>query len=279
MATHRALFDALRAHDAAALSALYAADASVDLGPGLGAAHGPDEVAALARRLFAAFPDSKAQWGKALQSGDAIAVELGWTGTEQGTKKVVGTAALVVERFAPDGRIRSQHVCLAADALAADIATRAGKPHPFAGLPTMQTSVPDGAVAGARDGSEASLMLESFADGRHLALANDADASSAWVDLVSGRTRTGIEAVRAWLASVRVAFPGAGQQIAKGWVAGAWAVEELAVMPAAAASPDALREIDLVRFEGGRIAEVRSCRSGSKAGESAAGRRRGPASR
>ncbi len=122
LTAHDALFAALRARDARALAAQFANQTLVDVGPGVAQARTPAAAAALAETLWLAFPDAKLQWGTLLQSGDALAVEVGWTGTQTGrlgdvaaTNRVVGAHALLVERFDAAGLIVSLRVYVAAD--------------------------------------------------------------------------------------------------------------------------------------------------------------------
>lgn len=268
MRTHEALFQALRQHDATLLPSLYAPDAVVAVGVGLVEARGPEAAAGLARSLVTAFPDARLQWGRVLQSGDALAVELSWTGTHTGalgdlapTKKVVGTSALLLEHVAPDGRVRSQHLYFDADALATDLATRRGKPHPFAGLPTTQATVPEHTPAGAGSDSVMKSLVVGFQRGGFDDALPLADASSAWVDQTTGRSITGKGAVRAWVTFLERTFNGGGRQLVESWSAGDWLVLEWSSAPDALSDATAAHAVDLVRFAGARLAEVRTYRS------------------
>jgi hypothetical protein len=257
LATHRSFFEALRAHDAKALAAVYAADASVDLG--FVDARGPDAVAALVSSLWSAFPDSKVQWGTFLQSQDKVAVELAWTGTNTGalgerapTKKVLGATALLLETFAPSGLIATQRLYVDEETLATDLASRVGKPHAFAGLPTKQTTVLDHAAASADDDAAMRRLTGDFASGTikgALTLGNEA---SRWVDEAKRHITTGKGAVPEWVYFVARTFRGA-KPVA--WNAGDYVVEEWAPEGAGTA-----RAGEVVAFQGGRVVEVRTYR-------------------
>jgi hypothetical protein len=251
LTAHRTLFDALRAHDATALAALYAPDASVDLG--FVDAHGGAAVAALASTLWAAFPDSKVQWRTFLPSGATVAVELAWTGTYTGalaehapTKRVLGTRALLIERFAPSGLIASQRLYLDADALATDLATRVGKLHSFAGLPTAQTTVLDHAPPRPDDDAAMRRLTAALAAGSLKEIASLGQEESAWVDETKRHTTSGKGAVGAWTYFVAHAFPG---KVPESFSTGDYVVNE---WKGAA---------EVIAFDKGHLVEVRTYRS------------------
>ncbi len=272
LATQRSFFDALRAHDPKALAALYAPDADVDLGVGVRQAHGPDAIAAVAESLFAAFPDAKVQWGTLLQSGDRTAVELAWTGTHTAalgglapTKKVVGAHGLLVERFAASGLLASQHLYFDADTLAADLATRGGKPHPFDGLPTAQTTVADPTAASADDDAAIHRLAASFGQGAYADARALADGTTTWTDATRGHGTTGKGAVLAWTSSLEHMWKRAERPLLDAWSAGDWLVLEWGVRAGAAVSDAAVPHVaEVVRFDGGHLAEVRTYRSSAR---------------
>jgi hypothetical protein len=250
LATHRSLFDALRAHDAKALGALYAPDATMDLG--FVDAHGPAAVAALASTLWSAFPDSKTQWGTFVQAGDKAAVELAWTGTNTGalgerapTKKVLGATALLLETFTPTGLIATQRVYVDEETVATDLASRIGRPRAFEGLPTKQTTVRDHAAASADDDAAIRRLMADFAGGTFkdaLTLGNDV---SRWVDEAKRHITDGKGAVPAWVYFVAHASRGAKPMA---WSAGDYVVDERG------------DGADVVAFQGGRVALARTYR-------------------
>lgn len=270
LATQRAFFDALRSHDEAALAHLYAPDAAIYVGLGVAEAHGPDAAATLAKTFWEAFPDVKIQWSNLLQSGNAVAVELAWTGTQTSPlaglvparpPRVVGSHALLLERFAPNGLLQAQHLYFDKDALESDLASRGAKPHAFDGLPTSQSTVLDHAVATAEDdaamrGLAASFMRGAFADVRGLGL-----ATSAWVDRTKGHTVSGKSAIPAWVSFLEHTFKGGGKQLMDVWSTGEWVVLEWSSSSGSAPDAGGAHAAELVLFDGGHIAEVRSYRS------------------
>jgi predicted ester cyclase len=276
LATHRALFDALRAKDAHALAPLYAPDAAVSVGLGLALSHGADAAATLADTLFTAFPDSRLQWSKLYQAGDAIAVELAWMGTNRGplrdaaaTNRMVGTSAFLLTRFAPGGRIQTQHLYFDADALGRDLASRGMKLFgggAFVGLPTAQTMVLDHAVATADDdaamrGLVASFMRGNFEDARPLA-----QATTTWTEVATGHTATGKAAVAAWVSFLQRSFSGSGKQLIDVWSTGECVLLEWSTSSGGGAEgpPDragSIHAAEVIRFDGGHLAEVRTYRS------------------
>jgi predicted ester cyclase/ketosteroid isomerase-like protein len=275
LATHRAFFDALRAHDDAALAKLYASDAAVYVGLGLAEARGPDAAATLAKTFFGALPDVRVQWSLLLQSGNAAAVELAWTGAHTGalldmppTKKVVSSHALLVERFAPGGLIQAQHLYFESDTLAADLGSRGGKPHAFEGLPTTQATVLDHAVAAAEDDAAMRGLAASLAHGTFTDALKLADAKSTWNDMAKGHASVGQWGVRAWVAFLEKTFKGGGTKLIDVWSTGEWLVVEWSASSGGEARSPSTSEphaAELIRFEHGRIAEVRTYRSSVRA--------------
>jgi hypothetical protein len=258
LTTHRALFDALRAHDAKALAALYAPDAWVDVGVGLTEAKGGDAIAALAETLWTAFPDSKVQWGTLLQSGNGTAVELAWTGTHTGalgehapTKKVLGTALLLIETFTPSGLIESQHLYFDAETLTNDLATRVGRPHAFVGLPTAQTTALDHAVVTAEDEPAMRTLADALANGTLKDLSSLGSPATTWVDETRRHTTEGKGAVPAWVYFVSHAFPAGTKPVY--WAAG----DDLALEWAGPTAHVA----EVISLQGGHIASIHTYRS------------------
>jgi hypothetical protein len=261
LTTHRAVFDALRAHDPKALAALYAPDASVEVGVGLVDAKGPDAVVALVEALWAAFPDSKVQWGTLLQSGHEMAVELAWTGTNTGTlgehaptKKVLGTALLLLETFTPSGLIQSQRLYFDAETLATDLATRVGPPHAFVGLPTAQTTVLDGAPTTAEDEPAMRTLAESLANGTPKSLAALGSTLTTWFDETRRHTTEGKGAVAAWAFSVSHAFAADTRPVA--WTAG-----DHVALEWSGAEPRGAHAAEVIAFQGGHITSIHTYRA------------------
>lgn len=271
LATHRAFFDALRAHDVAALSALYSADATVDVGVGAGAALAgkPDAIGALASTLWLAFPDSRVQWGMLLQSGNALAVEVAWTGTHTGplrellaSHKLVGAHGLLIERFDAAGLIASQRLYVDTVTVVADLAARTAKPHAFDGLPTRQTTVLDRTLPQAEDEEAMKALVASFRQGSFLSARPLGGDATSWTDVTKGHTVRGKGALQAWASFLEHAYGARGTHdetrspLVDAWSSGAWQVLEWSAGRDGAAAHAA----ELVRFERGHIAEVRTYR-------------------
>jgi ketosteroid isomerase-like protein/predicted ester cyclase len=290
LATHRALFDALRAHDEGALARLYAPDATVRAGSGLASAHGPAEAAALAKALFTAFPDMKVQWERALQAGDALAVEFAWTGSQAGplgdrapSKKRTSACVLLVERFAADGLIRSQRLYFDAEGVRADLDAHSPKPRPFAGLPTSQTVVADHSAAGPGDDAAVRALLQALRRGAYEEARPLADAASTWTDRTRGHATTGKGAVAAWLTFLTRSFPAGRSPLREGWTAGDFVVAEWGAGAGDADADDgagdaaSARVADVIELEAGHLKEVRTYRSTTRPAEAEASRRHGGA--
>jgi ketosteroid isomerase-like protein len=256
LAAHRALFDALRARDPKALAALYADDAVVDVGVGLTEAKGRDAVATLAGALWAAFPDSQVQWGTLLQSGDTLAVELAWTGTHTAalgdhapTKKVLGTALLLLETFTPAGLIASQRLYFDADAIVSDLATRAGKPHAFEGLPTTQVTARDDVPAASEDAAARGVLTTALANGATKELLPLGSPATLWVEETRRHTTEGKGAVPAWAYFAGHAFPAGTKPVT-------WASADRVVVEWNAPPKEGAHAAEVIALEGGRIKSV-----------------------
>ncbi|MGO8999396.1 MAG: ester cyclase, partial [Polyangiaceae bacterium] len=274
LATHRAFFDALRAHDVAALSSLYSVDAVIDVGVGAARASKPDAIGALATALWIAFPDSRVQWGLLLQSGNALAVDLAWTGTHTGplgglnaTKKLVGTHALLLERFDAAGHIASQHLYLDTVTVLTDLAARGARPHAFDGLPTRQTTVLDATSPPAEDDAAMKGLVTAFRQGSFLDVRPLGADTTTWTDATKGRTVRGKGALQAWASFLEHTYGTRGTRdeaatrLVDAWSSGAWQVLEW--NRAAGRDGVAAQAAELVRFEGGHVAEVRTYRAPS----------------
>ncbi len=276
LATHRSFLEALRAHDDAGLSGCYAPEARVWLGAG--AEFGTADIEGLGKAGWTAFPDAKLQWSTFLESGMSAALEVAWTGSQTGrladlppSKKVIGAHALILERFAPSGLLVTQHAYFDAESIRTDLAIQ-GTQHPFDGLPTTQTSVIDQAASGEDDPGMRGLAA-SFARGAFDAARTLGNEASVWSDATKGRSVSGKGAIGAWVSFLEHSFKGGGAQLINSWSTGDWLVLEWNSSPSDGAAPNASRAAELVRFEGGRIREVRTYRS-SRWGRSASGKPR-----
>jgi SnoaL-like domain len=265
LATLHALLAALAARDASALPPLYAEAPDVSLGPGNPTIRNGDDIAKLAAAAWAMFPDAKVQWGLLVQSGDTIVVELAWTGTRAGMRSprlepqpAVGQYALLMSRFAKGGKIASQSLYLDVDE-----ASFVGTPrHDFAGLPTSQSSLADGAPSSAEDVAPMQSFAAALGEGRIRDTFSLASKEVVWSDVSTGRTVSGAGAMAAWaamLAKESRSAPLRARFIQSGDVLVCeWAAVGQETGPA--------RGVDVVRWAAGHIALVRSYRPSAKGG-------------
>jgi hypothetical protein len=273
LATHHTFLEAIRVHDDAGLSACYAPEAKLWLGPGLDM--GAADIDGLSKAAWAAFPDAKLQWSTFLQSGRSAALEIAWTGSQAGrlgdvppSKRVIGSHALILERFAPSGLLVAQRAYFDAETIRTDLVTQGSTPHAFDGLPTTQTSAVDQAVS-AEDDPAIRGLAASFAHGAFDAARPLGNEASVWSDATKGRAISGKGAVGAWISFLEHSFKGGGAQLVDTWSTGEWLVLEWNSSPNDGAAPNATRAAELVRFEGGHIREVRTYRSSRWGGASA----------
>lgn len=257
LTAHHALFAALRAHDARALAARYAPDATLSIGPV--DVHGGDAIAALAESVWTAFPDEKLQWGHVLQAGDVLAVELGWTGTSTErfhdhapAHKAVGASALLVERFNDNALIVSQRLYVDVDNVANALAWGSGKAHPFEGLPTAQVTVPDHTAPSPVDDEPLRTLAATLQSGAYKNVP-PFDADALWIDFSKGHTSSGKGLNASWTASLYRAYLGAGHVTP--WSAGDYVVLEWKGS-AGKGSAGAAISADVLKLEGGKVVEV-----------------------
>jgi hypothetical protein len=230
----------------------------------------------LSKAAWAGFPDAKLQWSTFLQSGASAALEITWTGSQTGrigdvppSKRLIGSHALILERFAPSGLLVAQRAYFDAETIRTDLVTPGGTPHGFDGLPTTQTSAIDQTVSEEDDPAMRGLTA-SFAHGAFDAARPLGSEASVWSDATRGHATSGKGAISAWVSFLEHSFKGGGAQLVDSWSTGEWLVLEWNSSPSDGAAPNTSRVAELVHFERGHIREVRTYRS-SRWGGSGAG--------
>jgi len=89
-----AVFKAINAHDLVGISGLFAEDAT-GWDPTLPAAvKGPKAIQQYFRDQFKTFPDANIRTLSTIESSDAVAAEIEWTGTQKGPIEMPGQPAI-----------------------------------------------------------------------------------------------------------------------------------------------------------------------------------------
>jgi steroid delta-isomerase-like uncharacterized protein len=141
-ASGKSMLEALNAHDADKLVALYTDDV-VSVHAGRPPMNGKDAIKQSMTDLFTAFPDSKFAGARVFVKDAVVISEFGWTGTNSGdfmgqkaTNKQVGQMGLGIYWYTPEGKVKESHMYLDGGSLAFQLGWPKAKGRPMEGLPT-----------------------------------------------------------------------------------------------------------------------------------------------
>lgn len=160
--TLKSMFEALNQHEAKKLASSFTETAVVNVMGTPAEVKGREAIAATYQRLFDAFSSFKAAPARLFAKGDVVVVEWAWTGTHSGdlfgakaTEKPVGTMAVDVLWFTPEGAVKESHVTYDMGTVLSQI----GKsPRKGRSIPTLPSSWP--AVATSKGGPEEAKSAE-----------------------------------------------------------------------------------------------------------------------
>lgn len=232
--TLKAVFEAMNAHEAKKLAGAYTENAVVNVMGTPAEAKGRDAIAATYQRLFDAFSSFKAAPSRMFVKGDVVAVEWAWNGTHSGdlfgmkaTEKPVGTSALDVYWFTPDGAIKEQHVYYDMGTVMSQIGKSPRKARP---VPTLATNVQ---VVESKNGPEETKNAE-VAGQMYGAFAKKSDADFAatiaddleWDEMAMPDTAKGKDAAKKWFTMSTTAWTDPKRTTTNQWTLGDWVVSE-----------------------------------------------------
>ncbi len=232
--TLKNVFEALNAHEAKKLAASYTENAVVNVMGTPSEAKGRDAIAATYQRLFDAFSSFKAAPSRMFVKGDVVVVEWAWTGTHSGdlfgvkaTEKPVGTAALDVLWFTPDGAIKESHVYYDMGTVMSQIGKSPRKARP---VPTLASSPQViESKSGPEEAKNAELAAQMYGA---FAKKSEADFTGAiaddleWDELAMPETAKGKEAAKKWFAMSTSAWTDPKRTTSNQWTFGDWVVSE-----------------------------------------------------
>lgn len=232
--TLRAVFEALNAHEARRLAALYTEAAVVDVMGTPAQAKGRDAVAATWQRLFDTFSSFRAAPTRLLVKGDVVVVEWVWSGVHSGdlfgvkaTEKPVGTAAADVFWFTPDGAIKEQHAYFDMATVLAQIGRSKQKAR---AVPTITSSAPEVVAAGgaeeAKNAELAAQMYGAFAKKSEADFLGGLAEDLVWDELAMPEAAVGKDAARKWFGMTTAAWTDAKRTTTSTWAVSDWVVTE-----------------------------------------------------
>jgi steroid delta-isomerase-like uncharacterized protein len=230
-ASGKAMLDALNAHDADKLAALYTND-GVYIHEGHAPAVGQDAIKAGVAGLFAAFPDAKFASARTFVKNDVVVAEFGWTGTNSGelmgqkpTGKQVGLMGLGIYWYTPEGKIKESHQYMDDGSLAMQLGMPKAKGRPMVGLPTnSELHVAKGTPAEDANVSGAKTMLGLFEAKDAKAFVDGMTDDGTYEMNLSPKPMAGKKDAKIFFSSITKAFPDL-----KYTAANVWGVEDFAI--------------------------------------------------
>lgn len=233
--TLKAVFEALNAHEAKKLAALYTEGAVVNVMGTPAEAKGRDAIAQTYQRLFDAFSSFKAAPSRFFVKGDVVVVEWAWTGTHSGdlfgvkpTEKPVGTAALDVFWFTPDGAIKEQHVTYDM----ATVMSQIGKSKQKArSVPTLSTGAPvvvesKGSPEEAKNAEVAAKMYGAFDKKSEADFLGSIADDLEWDEMAMAETSRGKDSAKKWFSMSMAAWSDPKRTTSNQWTFGDFVVTE-----------------------------------------------------
>jgi len=263
-ATNGRLVDAINAHDAKAVAAVYAEDAVITI-PGSwiheGRARGRAEIELNARQFFDAFEESKFWLSRIWVEREVAALEYGWRGTARG--EPAGAVGLMLVAYDHDGRISRENCYLDLNTVLAQIHLAGGGARPVP-APAASTEVliakgtrgedENLAIAGALNGAIASKREADFL----APLTDDFE----WDEYNKVEPLKGKGAAKASFEGFIRAFPDGKSAITTHFAAGDYVIQETSFTGtqtgelgpiAATKKPVHLHRVDVFRLENGKV--------------------------
>lgn len=283
--TLKALFEALNAHEAKKVAALYTESAVLDVMGTPSQTKGREAIAATWQRLFDTFSSFRAAPSRLLVKGDVVVVEWAWSGVHSGdalfdgrvkpTEKPVGTAAADVIWFTPDGAIKEQHAYYDMATVLAQIGRSKQKAR---AVPTVTSSAPEVALASASPEEGKNLELAAQMYGA-FAKKSEADFLGAlaedlvWDELAMPEASAGKDAAKKWFGMTTAAWTDPKRATSNAWAMGDWVVTEGVFTGkhtgklgdlAPTKKDVTLHQLDVVLVKGGKVSRGASYGNGAE---------------
>ncbi len=233
--TLKAMFEALNQHEAKKLASSFTETAVVNVMGTPAEAKGRDAIAATYQRLFDAFSSFKAAPTRLFAKGDVVVVEWAWTGTHSGdlfgvkaTERPVGTMAVDVLWFTPDGAVKESHVTYDMGTVLSQVGSSKRKGR---SIPTLASSWPTFATSkgGPEEAKNAEVVSQMYAayakksEGDFLAsIADDLE----WDEMAMPETSKGKEAAKKWFAMSNAAWAEPKRTTPNQWTVGDVVISE-----------------------------------------------------
>ncbi len=229
----RAMNDAMNAHDAKKLAALYTDSAVVKMG-GSPDTTGRDAIEKNYQQMFTAFPDFKSNVSRVWVKNDVAIVEWAFNGTHQGdlwgmkgTEKKVGTMGVDVIWYTPEGLIKEQHTYFDGATIASQIGVSKQKARAIPAIPTkpeMFISKGEGDEAkNAETLKTITSALENKKEADFLAAIND---NVEYDDMTQPAQMKGKNDAKKFFKEMTTGFPDAKHNVANTWSVGEYVISE-----------------------------------------------------
>jgi steroid delta-isomerase-like uncharacterized protein len=217
--------EAMNAHDAKKVAALYTETAVVNVAGTPGEAKGRDAIAAQYQHLFDAFATFKSAPSRIWMKGDAVIVEWGFTGTHSGdlhgikaTEKPVGTMGVDVIWFSPEGQIKEQHTYYDMGTMMSQIGLSKQKAR---GVPTLAATpvvaVSNGTADETKNVEAATKMWAAFDTKSEADFLGGTADDVTWDDMTQPEASKGKAAGKKFFNAMTKAFPDAKSTSTHAW--------------------------------------------------------------
>jgi len=226
--------EAMNAHDAKKLAALYTDSASVNVAGTPGEAKGKDAIAGQYQKLFDAFSNFKTAASRVFMKNDVVVVEWAWNGTHSGdlhgikaTEKPAGTMGVDVIWFSPEGLIKEQHTYYDMGTMMSQIglSKQKGRPAPtLATAPQFVTS--SGSAEETKNVELASKMWGALEKKSEADFIGSSAEDITWDDMTQPETMKGKAAGKKYFNEMTKAFPDAKASITNSWAVGDFVISE-----------------------------------------------------
>lgn len=262
--------EAMNAHDAKKLAALYTDGATVNVAGTPGEAKGKDAIAAQYQKLFDAFSNFKTAPARVFVKGDVVVMEWAWNGTHTGelhgikaTEKPAGTMGVDVMWFSPEGQIKVQHTYYDMATMMSQIGLSKDKARPVPALaasPEMITSTgADGEAKNVEAAQKMYAALEKKSEADFLGASVD---DVTWDDMVQAETMKGKAASKKYFAEMTKGFPDAKSTTDNAWGIGDFVIAQttftgthkgvfFGMQPTK--KPVNMHGLDIVQFKDGKV--------------------------
>lgn len=279
--TMMGLGEALNAHDAKKLAALYTETAVIKM-PGAPDSTGRAAIASDWQKRFDSSSNSKSAPSRIFMKGDVVVVEWTWNGTHSGemmgvkaTEKPIGAMGADVIWFTPEGLIKEQHTYLDVGTIMSQIGVSKAKvraiPAMPGGAPTVVAST--SSADETKNVDAATKMFGAFEKKSDADFMGGAAEDITWDDMTQPETMKGKAAGKKYFTAMTTAFPDVKATTQNAWGVGDFVIAEGTLSGTHKAAffgiqptkkQISLHGLDIIQFKDGKIVSGRSYGNGAE---------------